>query len=91
MTPGHISHICGNWKHKPNPHGAAHGAKFGRVKYWEIIAVELPDEILLVKVLGTHWWFRFGKALCEVIMPEDFYKLGPPTNRQFDDIGGALH
>jgi hypothetical protein len=23
---GHISRICGAWKHKPEPHGAAHGA-----------------------------------------------------------------
>jgi len=32
-------------------------------------------------------WFHFGKALCEVIMPEDFYKVGPSANRQFDELG----
>jgi hypothetical protein len=26
VTLGYISHICGNWNHKPKPHGAAHGA-----------------------------------------------------------------
>jgi hypothetical protein len=30
VTLGHISHICGNWKHKPKPHGAAHGANRSR-------------------------------------------------------------
>jgi hypothetical protein len=35
VTLGHISHICGNWKHKPKPHGAAHG-QIAAVKYWEI-------------------------------------------------------
>jgi hypothetical protein len=32
VTLGHISHICGNWKHKPKPHGAAHGANRSREK-----------------------------------------------------------
>src|SRR5213594_1471984 len=27
------------------------------------------------------------RALCEVIMPEDFYKVGPRANRHFDDLG----
>ena len=56
-------------------------------KQWLAEMLEIPDETHLANVLGTHWWFHFGKALCEVIMPEDFYKVGPPTNRQFDDIG----
>jgi hypothetical protein len=30
VTLGHISHICGNWKHKPKPHGAGRGAKRSR-------------------------------------------------------------
>ncbi len=40
-----------------------------------------------LKKLSQHWWFHYGKALCDVIMPEDFYKVGPPGNRQFDDVG----
>src|SRR4030095_3481272 len=30
VTLGHISHICGNSKDKPKPHGAAHGANRSR-------------------------------------------------------------
>jgi hypothetical protein len=30
VTLGHISHICGNWKHRPKPHGVAHGANRSR-------------------------------------------------------------
>ena len=26
-------------------------------------------------------------ALCEVVMPEDFYKVGPAENRQLDELG----
>jgi hypothetical protein len=47
----------------------------------------LSDERQLAKALGPHWWFHFGKALCEVIMPTDFYKIGPPHSRHFDDVG----
>ena len=49
--------------------------------------LEIPDETQLANVLGTRWWFHFGKALCEVIMSEDFYKVGPPADRQFDSLG----
>jgi hypothetical protein len=30
VTLGHISHIYRNWKHKPKPHGGAHGANRSR-------------------------------------------------------------
>jgi hypothetical protein len=30
VTLGHISHIWGNWKHRPKPHGAADGANRSR-------------------------------------------------------------
>jgi len=30
LTLGHISHICGNWKHKPKPHRAGHGENRSR-------------------------------------------------------------
>ena len=56
-------------------------------KQWLAEMLELSNKRSLSEVLGTHWWFHFGKALCEVIMPEDFYKVGPAANRQFDDFG----
>jgi hypothetical protein len=56
-------------------------------KRWLAEMLELPDEALLARMLGSRWWFHFGKALCEVIMPEDFYKVGPPEDRQFDSVG----
>jgi hypothetical protein len=56
-------------------------------KRWLAEMLELPDETLLARMLGSRWWFHFGKALCEVIMPEDFYKAGPPPDRQFDAVG----
>jgi hypothetical protein len=49
--------------------------------------LELPDEKHLAKMLGRHWWFYFGRALCEVVMAEDFYKVGLPGNRHFDELG----
>jgi hypothetical protein len=35
-TLGHISHTCGKWKHKPKPHGAAHGAKRSKQQHFAI-------------------------------------------------------
>ena len=55
-------------------------------KQWLAEQLEYDDPSELKK-LSAHWWFHFGKALCEVIMPDDFYKVGPPGNRQFDDLG----
>ena len=56
-------------------------------KKWLAEMLELGDETKLSEALGPHWWFHFGKALCEVIMPYDFYKVGPVANRQFDELG----
>ena len=56
-------------------------------KQWLAEMLELPDETCIAKMLGQRWWFHFGKALCEVIMPEDFYKMGPPNDRRFDEVG----
>jgi hypothetical protein len=56
-------------------------------KLWLAEMLELPDESLLARMLGSRWWFHFGKALCEVIMPEDFYRVGPLANRQLDALG----
>jgi hypothetical protein len=38
-------------------------------------------------MLGPHWWFNFGRALCEVIMPQDFYKVGSEGNLYWDTVG----
>src|SRR4029453_5981052 len=40
VTLGHISHICGNWKHKPKPRGPAPGANRSR-EYWKLVADNL--------------------------------------------------
>ncbi|PYJ17612.1 MAG: hypothetical protein DME96_05445 [Verrucomicrobia bacterium] len=56
-------------------------------KQWLAEILELSDETKLGEALGARWWFHFGRALCEVIMPEDFYKVGPRANRHFDDLG----
>jgi hypothetical protein len=56
-------------------------------KRWLAEMLELPAEGLLARMLGSRWWFHFGKALCEVIMPEDFYKVGPLADRQLDAVG----
>ena len=56
-------------------------------KQWLAEVLELTDETKLAEALGAHWWFYFGKALSEVIMPEDFYKVGPAEKRQLDDLG----
>jgi len=55
-------------------------------KQWfaEQLGYSDPSEL---KKLSKHWWFHFGKALCEVIMPQDFYKVGPPNDRHLDELG----
>ena len=40
-------------------------------------ALELDNAAGLRQVLGTHWWFHFGSALLEVVMPAKFYQVGP--------------
>ena len=55
-------------------------------KQWFADRLEYSDPSDLKK-LSKRWWFHFGKALCEVIMPEDFYKVGPLDDRHFDDVG----
>jgi hypothetical protein len=56
-------------------------------KQWLAEMLELPDETWIAKSLGPRWWFHFGKALGEVIMSDDFYKVGPPNDRDFDELG----
>lgn len=58
-----------------------------RRKAWLVEALELRGASELPQVLGVHWWFHFGKALCEVIMPPEFYMVGPRGEMAWDDIG----
>ena len=55
-------------------------------KQWLAEQLEYSDPSELKK-LSKHWWFHFGKALCEVIMPSDFYKVGAADDRHFDNLG----
>jgi len=56
-------------------------------KVWLAEALELQGPAELPRILGVHWWFHFGAALCEVIMPVEFYMVGPSGNMVWDDIG----
>jgi hypothetical protein len=55
-------------------------------KEWlaEALGYSCPGEL---KNLSSHWWFHFGKVLCEVVMPADFYKVGPADDRRWDQVG----
>jgi hypothetical protein len=55
-------------------------------KQWFAEQMLYSDASELTK-LSKHWWFHFGKALSEVVMPEDFYKVGPVDDRKLDDVG----
>jgi hypothetical protein len=56
-------------------------------KAWLAEALELRSPAELPQMLGVHWWFHFGMALCEVIMPPEFYMVGPRERMVWDDIG----
>jgi hypothetical protein len=56
-------------------------------KQWLAAELEIDDVAQLPQVLGKHWWFHFGRALCEVIMPPDFYMVGSEDDRQWDSLG----
>lgn len=56
-------------------------------KAWLAEALELQHPSELPQILGVHWWFHFGQALSEVVMPPEFYQIGTPGNRRWDDIG----
>jgi hypothetical protein len=56
-------------------------------KQWLAQALELRDSAGLRQVLGPHWWFHFGSALLDVVMPIEFYQVGLAENRRFDEIG----
>jgi hypothetical protein len=56
-------------------------------KQWLAGELELHNPAELRQVLGAHWWFHFGPALLDVVMPAEFYQVGPPENRRWDEIG----
>jgi hypothetical protein len=56
-------------------------------KVWLAEALELGSPAELPHMLGVHWWFHFGAALSEVIMPQEFYQVGPAENLRWDEIG----
>jgi hypothetical protein len=56
-------------------------------KQWLAEALGLADERSLKVMLGPHWWFHFGKALSEVILPMELYKIGPSDALRWDDLG----
>jgi len=55
-------------------------------KQWFAEQMLYSDPSELTK-LSKHWWFHFGKALLEVAMPDDFYRVGAPDNRKLDEVG----
>lgn len=56
-------------------------------KQWLAETLGLDDPLQLKVTLGKHWWFHFGAALSEVIMPNDSYKVGPDGSKRWDDLG----
>jgi len=56
-------------------------------KQWlaEALGVDTPAQLKVF--LGPHWWFFFGKALSEVILPDEYYKVGSPGETRWDDLG----
>jgi hypothetical protein len=56
-------------------------------KIWLAEALELRSPSELPQMLGVHWWFHFGAALLEVIMPRRFYQVGPAESLRWDEIG----
>ena len=56
-------------------------------KVWLAEALELGSPSELSQLLGVHWWFHFGAALLEVIMPVEFYQVGPSGRLRWDEIG----
>lgn len=56
-------------------------------KQWLAEALGLESPAQLKVTLGRHWWFHFGAALSEVILPDEFYKVGPVGNERWDELG----
>jgi hypothetical protein len=56
-------------------------------KAWLAEALELRSPAEIPETLGAHWWFYFGAALREVVMPAEFYQVGSPGSLKWDEIG----
>lgn len=56
-------------------------------KEWLAETLHLDDPCQLKIMLGRHWWFHFGTALSEVILPADFYKVGDVREKRWDSLG----
>ncbi len=56
-------------------------------KAWLAEALELRSPAEIPAMLGAHWWFYFGPALREVVMPAEFYQVGSAGNLKWDEIG----
>ncbi len=56
-------------------------------KQWLAEALGLDSPAQLKVFLGPHWWFFFGAALAEVILPDEYYKVGAPRETRWDDLG----
>jgi hypothetical protein len=56
-------------------------------KEWLAQELGLSDAAQLSQSLGPHWWFHVGRALCEVIMPDEFYQVGRAGVLRWDQIG----
>jgi hypothetical protein len=56
-------------------------------KAWLAEALELRHPAELPQMLGVHWWFHFGEALRDVIMPQESYMVGARKKMVWDDIG----
>ncbi len=56
-------------------------------KQWlaETLGLECPEQLKVM--LGPHWWFHYGAALAEVVLPDEFYKVGPAGAERWDDLG----
>jgi len=56
-------------------------------KLWLSHVLDLESPTRLPQTLGPHWWFHFGQALCEVVMPAEFYQVGSGSDLRWDEIG----
>jgi hypothetical protein len=57
-----------------------------RRKQWLAETLGFSDASEL-RHLSPHWWFHLGGALCEVVMPPEFYQVGEPGNLKWNNLG----
>jgi len=56
-------------------------------KQWLAQVLDLSDETCLASAVGRRWWLAIRDSLSQLIMPAEFYMIGPDCNRDFDSIG----